>query len=529
MTKTYTAMLNIPVTIQWGATAVTISGLPTNHGIGATFSSVQDTALVLADVVDLTWGGNTKKAMAVASTGINQVTLTNSSGGAGSTFSMTQLNSTDYLTTLALMNPYALGSFPNGTVLQIGSEKMLVTSGGNTVAPTVQRGYSSTTTATHAWGATVTVVGAANPTIPTPTTLSGNMTSSQTTTPLTSFTTLGGVPNGTVLLVGTEQMLVTANGGTLTPTVTRGYNGTTAATHSSTNAVTAITTGTIQPTPIHWDSSLWTASGGGTQGNSPGACSVATVTTCDGDGIAVIPAGAVVFLDNGASNGYRYWNGADVAAATIVAINGCFLFNYTLMTVPPLALGPNQTIAAASSGFADDNGTWYNLVNGGDSAENATTAWVLGNNGSQAGTFSIAVGFRFGCTGWPSLEYADNLLVVNPLFGSALQFPPGTGSPFRVQHTAANVSYNGSTYSSNAAAYAALVNSYQNGGPGSPTFTTLTSWDPEPSFDNHPVQPVLGGSVAIAVTNPGGADLPHSDRLPQRSAGHLGDCVDHVR
>ncbi len=185
----------------------------------------------------------------------------------------------------------------NGDVIQIGSEQMLVTAGGGTTTLTIQRGYLGTTAATHSSGTTiqkvptVTLGSAANPapcTIASGTTtlqpgtyyggicigawsgascgsnIGGNCQSgnapvayspavlvnassgiSATTTSIpvdwSGSSTADPVSTGDVILIGSEQMLVTnapATNGSATLTVTRHYNGTTAATHSNNSAVT---------------------------------------------------------------------------------------------------------------------------------------------------------------------------------------------------------------------------------------------------------------------------------------------------
>jgi hypothetical protein len=73
------------------------------------------------------------------------------------------------------------------------------------------------------------------------TTLDGPVADAVTTTvAVNNALVLGVVPNYTVLLVGTEQMLVTAASGS-TLTVTRGFNGTTAAAHPSGDPVSLAT------------------------------------------------------------------------------------------------------------------------------------------------------------------------------------------------------------------------------------------------------------------------------------------------
>jgi hypothetical protein len=150
-----------------------------------------------------------------------------------------------------------------GDVIQVDNELMLATTTG------VQRGYFGTTPAAHANGTAIKRVPLVSK-IPTPSlgspactstaygsavnyspsqSLSSNITTSQTT--LTSSGTA--VHTGDVILIGSEQMLVTAGGGTRNLTVQRAYNGTTAATHNSGNSiknVPVITQGTAaNPAP----------------------------------------------------------------------------------------------------------------------------------------------------------------------------------------------------------------------------------------------------------------------------------------
>jgi hypothetical protein len=66
--------------------------------------------------------------------------------------------------------------------------------------------------------------------------VTGNISAKQTTITVASGT---GIVNGDVLVIGTEEMQVTAGGGTTTLTVTRGFNGTTAATAGTGAIVTA--------------------------------------------------------------------------------------------------------------------------------------------------------------------------------------------------------------------------------------------------------------------------------------------------
>ena len=121
---------------------------------------------------------------------------------------------------------------PNGALLYIDSEDMQVTAGGGTTSLSVTRGANGTTAASHSNGAQVV-----NTTV---TTLSAPIT---TTTQTTIGVTSGaGIANGAVLVIESEEMLVTAGGGTTTLTVTRGVNTTTAASHVSASRVSKTTT-----------------------------------------------------------------------------------------------------------------------------------------------------------------------------------------------------------------------------------------------------------------------------------------------
>lgn len=90
---------------------------------------------------------------------------------------------------------------------------------------------------------------------PNPTTGSlGAAISSTTATSITLSAALGPSSGNFVILIDSEQMLVTAGNGTTTLTVTRGYNGTTAATHLDGATVTVGIIGF----------SVWTTSTAGT-------------------------------------------------------------------------------------------------------------------------------------------------------------------------------------------------------------------------------------------------------------------------
>lgn len=62
------------------------------------------------------------------------------------------------------------------------------------------------------------------------TTLAGAVNSNAT---MFQFTDTGGIVNGSVILLGTEQVQVTSGGGTTSATVTRGFNGTAKASHAN--------------------------------------------------------------------------------------------------------------------------------------------------------------------------------------------------------------------------------------------------------------------------------------------------------
>src|SRR6516165_9331366 len=112
---------------------------------------------------------------------------------------------------------------------------MQVTGGGSTTSLTVTRGFNGTTAATAMTGAVVT---ASFATPAAQTTLNGAITASQTTITVTSGT---GIANSDVLVVGTEEMQVTAGGGTTSLTVTRGFNGSKAAAAATGAIVTGYT------------------------------------------------------------------------------------------------------------------------------------------------------------------------------------------------------------------------------------------------------------------------------------------------
>jgi hypothetical protein len=126
-------------------------------------------------------------------------------------------------------------------VVQVGSEQMLVTNvlGGTTTDTWyVLRGYNDTAAVAHAASAAVISV-------PT-TTLANTTTNTITVANISQFQSLlsqlGSFGTEFVIQVDDEQMLVTAASGT-TWTVTRGYNNTTAATHTA-GAVVSLTDAT---------------------------------------------------------------------------------------------------------------------------------------------------------------------------------------------------------------------------------------------------------------------------------------------
>ena len=184
-----------------------------------------------------------------------------------------------------------------GDVIQIGSEELLVTGGGGTRNLTVQRAYNGTTAASHTSGLSIkyvpatTLGSAANPapcTIASGTVtlqpgtyyggicigawtgstcgskiggsctagnapfayspavqLSSSITSTTTSIPVdwSGSRTADPVSTGDVIQIGSEQMLVTSapsTTGSATLTVTRHYNGTSAASHSNNSAVNEV-------------------------------------------------------------------------------------------------------------------------------------------------------------------------------------------------------------------------------------------------------------------------------------------------
>jgi hypothetical protein len=74
------------------------------------------------------------------------------------------------------------------------------------------------------------------------TTLSSSISSSTTTSISVSS---GSIPNASVIRIGSEEMYVSGGGGTVSLTVIRGYRGTTATTHSSSDPVSIISIGLI--------------------------------------------------------------------------------------------------------------------------------------------------------------------------------------------------------------------------------------------------------------------------------------------
>jgi uncharacterized membrane protein len=125
------------------------------------------------------------------------------------------------------------GPVNTNDVIQIENEQMLVTgrSGvGPNVILTVQRGYNSTTIATHAVNTVINKVGVVasnfNPSI---STAAGGVNATDTTFNTSPAPTA--VDPGDVIQINTEQMLVVSVGAN-SLTVQRGYNGTTAAIHA---------------------------------------------------------------------------------------------------------------------------------------------------------------------------------------------------------------------------------------------------------------------------------------------------------
>ncbi|HLX32334.1 MAG TPA: hypothetical protein VKR79_06130 [Gaiellaceae bacterium] len=119
--------------------------------------------------------------------------------------------------TVVTVIPTAFATFPtsNGYTIQIESEDMQVIAGAGTGTWVVTRGTQSTTAVAHAV----------------------NLALNQVSVPVTSAT---GFPsnNGYDILIGTEQMTVVSGAGTTTWIVTRGANQTTIASHASGVTVT---------------------------------------------------------------------------------------------------------------------------------------------------------------------------------------------------------------------------------------------------------------------------------------------------
>jgi uncharacterized Zn finger protein len=197
-------------TIARLAAAITNSGVGTDEtwlcnadasqpGNGVTvFSSVSPNLVVEAKVPGATGvpvtesgggGGNNRLTASITTAGTNGSTSITVASGAG-------ILNNDFIT--------------------VDSETMQVTAGGGTTTLTVTRGAQSTTPALHANGATVTNI--------------SRISASQTTINLASTT---GIVSGDIIQMDSEEMQVSTvvNGTQLT--VSRGANGTTAATHGT--------------------------------------------------------------------------------------------------------------------------------------------------------------------------------------------------------------------------------------------------------------------------------------------------------
>ena len=118
---------------------------------------------------------------------------------------------------------------------------MQVVAGGGTSTLTVNRGIDSTYPAAHTSGTSISEVFALSPNV---TTLTGDITATQTTIPVASGATIA---NGEFLVIDGEYMQVTAGGGTTSLTVTRGLLGTTAAAHATAAQVSSSTAPTVAP------------------------------------------------------------------------------------------------------------------------------------------------------------------------------------------------------------------------------------------------------------------------------------------
>jgi len=122
--------------------------------------------------------------------------------------------------------------FPStGTfVIREGTEEMLVTGGQGTITWTITRGYNGTTAATHTDNTAIVLATSQGNN-------GGSITAGATSiivTGATGFPTSGNY----IILEGAEEMLVTGGQGTTTWTITRGYNNTTAASHTDGTAIT---------------------------------------------------------------------------------------------------------------------------------------------------------------------------------------------------------------------------------------------------------------------------------------------------
>lgn len=142
---------------------------------------------------------------------VNNGTTTNSVAITSTATTLGAAITTTTATTITVAS--ATGITP-GTVLVVGSEAMFVTGVSGTTI-TVVRGYDGTTAATALNGAAVTIHG--------------------TAVTVASSTNL---PVGTIFAINSEDMLVTAVNSATSITVSRGADGTTAATHLITQTLT---------------------------------------------------------------------------------------------------------------------------------------------------------------------------------------------------------------------------------------------------------------------------------------------------
>ncbi len=325
--KTYTAPVSLAVTLTWGATYTTVSGLPTNHGI---------TTSSLVNLLWMTTSQQSRNGMTVHSVSANSITLTNSTGtGVTVPVGSTTLSNpmTPYVNYCEISSPAALGAIQEGVTIQFQGnaiETATVTAGGNGAS------YSLTLNR------------------------------------LDAQSQVSGCP---VVL----QSSVSGS-------ISMAWN---------------------------WDSAVWVASNGGTQGNSPGATSNSSPTVPgDADGIAVIPSGAAVNLNSSGGTDVRTWTGADVVGSsgspvTVLSVAGTLHFLGAGMPQSGWATSQYQIIEITSGGYVDGPGPWSS----GEFDFQGAGSW---NDGTQAGTLKIDVGGVLEIINSELGGFGGGLLVINP-------------------------------------------------------------------------------------------------------------------